>query len=120
MPGCSSVGKVNGRDRPGLLYEVTRALYALNLSIGSAHVATYGERAVDVFYVKDLTGMKVTQKGRLATIERRLLDVLRTPEERAAAAEAASAKAEPEVQAYSDTEAVVCSLENPEACEACQ
>jgi ribonucleoside-diphosphate reductase alpha chain len=37
-----------------------------------------------------------------------------------AAGDAAGAKAEPEVRAYSDTEAVVCSLENPEACEACQ
>ena len=37
-----------------------------------------------------------------------------------AAGDAASARAEPEVRAYSDTEAVVCSLENPEACEACQ
>ncbi len=37
-----------------------------------------------------------------------------------AAGDAAAAKPEPEVQAYSDTEAVVCSLENPEACEACQ
>ena len=37
-----------------------------------------------------------------------------------AAGDAAGAKTEPEVRAYSDTEAVVCSLENPEACEACQ
>jgi ribonucleoside-diphosphate reductase alpha chain len=37
-----------------------------------------------------------------------------------AAGDAVSASAEPEVQAYSDVEAVVCSLENPEACEACQ
>ena len=76
---------MNGRDRPGLLYDVTRALYALNLTIGSSHVATYGERAVDVFYIKDLTGMKVTHKGRLAAIERRLLEALRTPGEREAA-----------------------------------
>jgi [protein-PII] uridylyltransferase len=80
-----TVIEVNGRDRPGLLYDVTRALYALSLTIGSSHVATYGERAVDVFYVKDLTGMKVTHKGRLAAIERRLLDALRTPAQREAA-----------------------------------
>ena len=79
----STVIEVNGRDRPGLLYDVTRALYSLSLSIASAHIATYGERAVDVFYVHDLTGMKVTQKARLATIEKRLLEALRTPEDRA-------------------------------------
>jgi ribonucleoside-diphosphate reductase alpha chain len=37
-----------------------------------------------------------------------------------AARDAANAKAEPDVRAYSDQEALVCSLENPEACEACQ
>jgi [protein-PII] uridylyltransferase len=80
--GSFTVIEVNGRDRPGLLYDVTRALYELSLSIGSAHIATYGERAVDVFYVKDLVGMKVSHKGRLNAIERRLLDALRTAPER--------------------------------------
>ena len=84
-----TVIEVNARDRPGLLYDVARALYDLNLNVASAHVATYGERAVDVFYVADLTGMKVTHRSRLAAIERRLLDALRTPEERERAARAA-------------------------------
>ncbi len=77
-----TVIEVNGRDRPGLLYDVTRALYGLSVTIGSAHIATYGERAVDVFYVKDLTGMKVVHKARLAAIERRLLEALRPPEQK--------------------------------------
>ncbi|MEE2995654.1 MAG: [protein-PII] uridylyltransferase, partial [Pseudomonadota bacterium] len=46
-----TVIEVNGRDRPGLLYELTRALSVLNLQIGSAHITTFGETAVDVFYV---------------------------------------------------------------------
>jgi len=77
-----TVIEVNGRDRPGFLYDVSRALYRLNLSIGSAHVATYGERAVDVFYVRDLTGMKVTRKDRLAVIERELLAAIQPPDAR--------------------------------------
>ncbi|MFC3230000.1 [protein-PII] uridylyltransferase [Marinibaculum pumilum] len=79
-----TVIEVNGRDRPGLLYDVTWALFTLNLTIHSAHVATYGERAVDVFYVQDLVGMKVTSASRLAPIEAKLLEALLTPEERAA------------------------------------
>ena len=79
-----TVIEVNGRDRPGLLYDVTWALFTLNLTIHSAHVATYGERAVDVFYVQDLVGMKVTSASRLAAIEAKLLEALLTPEERAA------------------------------------
>jgi len=79
-----TVIEVNGRDRPGFLYDVTRGLYDANLTIGSAHIATYGERAVDVFYVQDLTGMKVTDKRRLQQIEKALLKRI-TPEEKPAA-----------------------------------
>ncbi len=46
-----TVIEVNGRDRPGLLYDVTRALADLSVPVVTAHVSTYGERAVDVFYV---------------------------------------------------------------------
>jgi [protein-PII] uridylyltransferase len=51
-----TVIEVHGLDRPGLLYELTATLSKLNLNIASAHVATFGERVVDVFYVTDLLG----------------------------------------------------------------
>ncbi len=63
-----TVIEVNGRDRPGFLHVVTRALTRLNLQIASAHVTTYGERAVDVFYVKDLFGLKVVNQEKLKQI----------------------------------------------------
>src|SRR6266404_4918860 len=53
-----TVVEASGLDRPGLLYELTTTLSKLNLNIASAHVATFGERAVDVFYVTDLLGAK--------------------------------------------------------------
>jgi len=71
-----TVIEVNGRDRPGLLHDLTRALFELSLSIASARIATYGERAVDVFYVKDGFGLKVVHLGKLKKIEERLIDVL--------------------------------------------
>ena len=77
-----TVVEVNGRDRPGFLYDVTRGLYDLNLSIRSAHIATYGERAVDVFYVQDLTGQKIEDDGRLRQIERHLLTLLTAAEQK--------------------------------------
>ncbi|MCG8690082.1 MAG: [protein-PII] uridylyltransferase [Minwuiales bacterium] len=92
-----TVIEVNGRDRPGLLHDLTWTLFRLSLSIGSARIATYGERAVDVFYVRDMFGLKVTHAGKLKKIERELRDALMTPEQRAAAkkkAEAAKKKAE--------------------------
>lgn len=70
-----TVIEVSGLDRPGLLYELTTALSKLNLNIASAHVATFGERAVDVFYVTDLTGQKVTNTTRQSAIRRNLAAV---------------------------------------------
>jgi len=74
-----TVIEINGRDRLGLLYDLTEALYRLNLNIGSAHVSTFGEKAVDVFYVTDLTGGKIENEARRKQIENALTAVLRPP-----------------------------------------
>src|SRR5215216_1089267 len=68
-----TVVEVTGLDRPGLLYALTTTLSKLNLNITSAHVATFGERVVDVFYVTDLLGDKITAPTRQAAIKRALL-----------------------------------------------
>ncbi|RFB79225.1 [protein-PII] uridylyltransferase [Methylovirgula sp. 4M-Z18] len=73
--------EVSGLDRPGLLYDLTNVMWRLNLNIGSAHVATFGEKAVDVFYVTDLTGAKVTNATRQAAIKRHLLEVFAVDED---------------------------------------
>jgi [protein-PII] uridylyltransferase len=72
----ATVVEVEGLDRPGLLYEVTDALFQSGLSISSAMVSTYGERAVDVFYVRDGFGHKVRHEERLKSIHARLLKAL--------------------------------------------
>ncbi len=69
-----TVIEVNARDRPALLFSLANALFQSKVTVHSAHVATYGERAVDTFYVTDLLGGKIESKGRLQTLERRLLD----------------------------------------------
>ena len=71
-----TVIEINGLDRPGLLYDVTREISDLNLDIASAHIATFGEKAVDVFYVTDLTGKKITSSSRELLIRERLTKVL--------------------------------------------
>lgn len=71
-----TVIEINGRDRPGFLFSVTQALYALSLQISSSKISTYGERAVDVFYVKDGFGMKVTHKDRALKIRKELLKAI--------------------------------------------
>ena len=71
-----TVLEVSGLDRPGLLYDLTTAIGKLNLNIASAHIATFGEKAVDVFYVTDLTGAMIQSPQREAAIRKSLLDVL--------------------------------------------
>ena len=68
-----TVIEASGLDRTGLLYDLTRAISDLNLNIGSAHIATFGERAVDVFYVTDLVGHKIINPARQAAVRRRLI-----------------------------------------------
>jgi len=74
-----TVVEVNGRDRKGLLYRLTRALADLKLQIASAKISTFGARAVDVFYVKDQFGLKIEDEKRLKAIRERLLAVLADP-----------------------------------------
>jgi [protein-PII] uridylyltransferase len=76
-----TVLEVNGRDRPGLLHDVTAAISDQGLQIASAHVTTYGVRAVDVFYVKDVFGLKVENERKLSALRDALLDALGNPDE---------------------------------------
>jgi [protein-PII] uridylyltransferase len=78
--------EVTGLDRTGLLYEMTATLSKLNLNIASAHVATFGERVVDVFYVTDLMGAQITSPTRQAAIKRALIALFAKPEKSGKAA----------------------------------
>ncbi len=71
----NTVIEVTGLDRPGLLYDLTTVLGKMNLNINSARIVTFGEKAVDVFYVTDLTGGKVTQPQRQAALKAGMLGV---------------------------------------------
>jgi [protein-PII] uridylyltransferase len=68
-----TVIEVHAPDRVGLLYAITRALTELELDIYLAKVATYAEDVVDVFYVRDLEGQKVTEPEHIREIERLIL-----------------------------------------------
>ena len=70
-----TVIEVNGADRPGLLYQITYHLVQLGLQINSATVSTYGEKVVDVFYVKDVYGLKIEREASQAKIKDTLMGV---------------------------------------------
>ena len=80
-----TVVEINALDRPALLHALTYALFQARVTIHSAHIATYGERAVDVFYLTDLTGDKLSG-ARLKSLEKRLFSVAAEPAEAQAAA----------------------------------
>jgi [protein-PII] uridylyltransferase len=69
-----TVVEVNAQDRPALLNQLAYALFQSKVTVHSAHVATYGERAVDTFYVTDLLGGKIDGPSRVRALEKRLLE----------------------------------------------
>ena len=76
-----TVIEINGRDRLGLLHDVTAALTASGLQISSAHISTFGERVVDVFYVRDVFGLKVEQDEKLKSLRAHLFESISPYEE---------------------------------------
>ena len=71
-----TVIEINGRDRIGYLFDLSVVLIDLKMSINSAHIATYGERAITVFFVRDSFGHKVINDKKIAQIEKKLMNVL--------------------------------------------
>ena len=75
--------EVDTRDRPGLLYDLTRTMSESNVYIASAVIATYGEQVVDVFYVKDMFGLKFHGPSKQRSLSRKLRDAIEAGAERA-------------------------------------
>ena len=64
--------EVDTRDRPGLLFDLTRTLAGNNIYIASAVIATFGAQVVDTFYVKDMFGLKLHAKSRQEALDKKL------------------------------------------------
>lgn len=77
--------EVDTRDRPGLLYDLTRTLANANIYIASAVIATYGAQVVDTFYVKDMFGLKLVPGSRREALEKKLRAAIAEGAERARA-----------------------------------
>ena len=86
MFGGASGVTVAAVERADLTSELTATISKLSLNIASAHVATFGERVVDVFYVTDLTGAQITSPTRQAAIKRALLPLFVEEERKVAKA----------------------------------
>ncbi len=77
--------EVDTRDRPGLLFDLTRTLAANNVYIASAVIATYGEQVVDSFYVKDMFGLKLFPGIKRDRLEKKLREAIEKGVDRALA-----------------------------------
>ena len=75
--------EVDTRDRPGLLFDLTRTLANSTIYIASAVIATYGAQVVDTFYVKDMFGLKLHAKSKQEALERKLREAITDGAERA-------------------------------------
>ncbi|MBV1868115.1 MAG: [protein-PII] uridylyltransferase [Marinosulfonomonas sp.] len=68
--------EVDTRDRPGLLFDLTRSLANANVYIASAGIATYGAQVVDTFYVKDMFGLKFHADSKRKMLEKKLREAI--------------------------------------------
>ena len=80
-----TIVEVDTRDRPGLLYDLTRTLAAAHIYIASAVIATYGAQVVDSFYVKDMFGLKLHARARQEALAAKLRQAIADGAERARA-----------------------------------
>jgi len=69
-------------DRIGLLYDISKTLFDLKLDLQVAKVSTHLDQVVDVFYVSDLNGQKITEPTRLYTLRHSLLRAIEAVEPR--------------------------------------
>ena len=75
--------EIDTRDRPGLLYDLTRTFARSHVYIASAVIATFGEQVVDTFYVKDMVGLKYHASSKRQSLEKKLREAIVLGAERA-------------------------------------
>jgi [protein-PII] uridylyltransferase len=71
--GQLTIMEVTAQDRPGLLYQVALALKHCRVNLVAAKVATYGERAEDIFFVNNRDRQPLTDKTQLACLEAEII-----------------------------------------------
>ena len=65
------------KNAPGVLYKITKTLTSLGIQINTANVSTYGDRVVDIFYIKNAFGSKVDDERTIEKIKYSILKILK-------------------------------------------
>ena len=68
--------EINSKDKIGLLHTLASELFLMGLHISTARISTYGVRVVDVFYIKNMTGGKITEKHKIDDIKSKLMKAI--------------------------------------------
>ena len=71
--------EVVAQDQPGLLHNVAIILKQHNLVLLSARIATFGERAEDIFYIRHGDHSSVVDSNILAKLEQKIKLALDKP-----------------------------------------
>ena len=73
-----SILEIKCKNAPGVLYRITKVITSLGLQINTANVSTYGDRVVDIFYIKDAFGLKIDNNKSMDKVK---MSILKTLEE---------------------------------------
>ena len=65
------------KNAPGVLYKITKVITSLGLQINTANVSTYGDRVVDIFYLKNAFGLKVDDNITIKKVKISIIEALR-------------------------------------------
>ena len=65
------------KNAPGVLYKITKIITSLGLQINTANVSTYGDRVVDIFYLKNAFGSKVDDNTTIEKVKNSILEELK-------------------------------------------
>ncbi len=65
------------KNAPGVLYKITKIITSLGLQINTANVSTYGDRVVDIFYLKNAFGSKVDDNTTIEKVKNSILKELK-------------------------------------------
>ena len=68
--------KVTAYDRPGLLSQIGSAMHACEVTLHKAKIATYGEKAEDIFFITDDKGNAVNDQKQLTCLEQTIAEGL--------------------------------------------
>ena len=71
-----SILEIKCKNAPGVLYRITKVITSLGFQINTANVSTYGDRVVDIFYIKNAFGSKIDDDISIEKVKQSIFQIL--------------------------------------------